>query len=303
MLSTRHIIEMSDLSTDDIMLILDTAESFKEVNERRIKKLPTLRGRTVVNLFLEPSTRTRTSFELAAKRLSADGINFSASTSATVKGESLVDTAETLAHREQVEQRLRRVLVHPVAAVDDVRIHVVGEHPRTACVLVPDDDEVTRHRREGLGGIDERLALDRRARRGGEVDAIRREPLGGNLEARARSRARLEEEVHDCAAAKRRELLDPALVDLLEGLGRVEDEVDLVDRQVLNVDDVLGGKHCYSSPPSADSRISTESRPSMLSKYTFTRSLADEGTFLPTKSARIGSSLCPRSTSTASWIE
>ena len=96
MLSTRHIIDMSDLSTDDIMLILDTAESFKEVNERRIKKLPTLRGRTVVNLFLEPSTRTRTSFELAAKRLSADGINFSASTSATVKGESLVDTAATL---------------------------------------------------------------------------------------------------------------------------------------------------------------------------------------------------------------
>ena len=96
MLSNRHIIDMSDLSTDEVMLILDTAESFKEVNERRIKKLPTLRGRTVVNLFLEPSTRTRTSFEIAAKRLSADGINFSASTSATVKGESLADTAETL---------------------------------------------------------------------------------------------------------------------------------------------------------------------------------------------------------------
>jgi len=96
MLSTRHIIDMSDLTVDDIRLILDTADSFKEVNERRIKKLPTLRGRTVVNLFLEPSTRTRTSFEIAAKRLSADGINFSASTSATVKGESLADTAETL---------------------------------------------------------------------------------------------------------------------------------------------------------------------------------------------------------------
>ena len=96
MLSTRHIIDMSDLTPEDITLILDTAESFKEVNERRIKKLPTLRGRTVVNLFLEPSTRTRTSFEIAAKRLSADGLNFSASTSATVKGESLVDTAETL---------------------------------------------------------------------------------------------------------------------------------------------------------------------------------------------------------------
>src|SRR5450759_781737 len=96
MLTSRHIMTMDDLSTADIELILDTAESFKEVNERRIKKLPTLRGRTIVNLFLEPSTRTRTSFELAAKRLSADGINFSASTSATVKGESLVDTAETL---------------------------------------------------------------------------------------------------------------------------------------------------------------------------------------------------------------
>jgi aspartate carbamoyltransferase catalytic subunit len=95
-LSTPHVIDMTDLSPDDVRLILDTAESFKEVNERRIKKLPTLRGRTVVNLFLEPSTRTRTSFEIAAKRLSADGINFTASASATVKGESLADTAATL---------------------------------------------------------------------------------------------------------------------------------------------------------------------------------------------------------------
>jgi aspartate carbamoyltransferase catalytic subunit len=95
-LSSRHIIDIEDLSADDIKLVLDTADSFKEVNERRIKKLPTLRGRTVVNLFLEPSTRTRTSFEIAAKRLSADGINFTASASATVKGESLADTAETL---------------------------------------------------------------------------------------------------------------------------------------------------------------------------------------------------------------
>ncbi len=97
MLSSRHILGMDDLSTEDITRILDTAESFAAVNERRIKKLPTLRGLTVVNLFLEPSTRTRTSFEIAAKRLSADGINFTASASATVKGESLRDTAATLA--------------------------------------------------------------------------------------------------------------------------------------------------------------------------------------------------------------
>jgi len=95
-LSCQHIISMADLSPEDITMILDTAESFKEVNERRIKKLPTLRGRTIVNLFLEPSTRTRTSFEIAAKRLSADAINMSGSASATVKGESLRDTAATL---------------------------------------------------------------------------------------------------------------------------------------------------------------------------------------------------------------
>ncbi len=95
-LSSRHIISMDDLSAEDITLILDTAESFAEVNERRIKKLPTLRGRTVINLFLEPSTRTRTSFEIAAKRLSADAINMTGSASATVKGESLRDTAATL---------------------------------------------------------------------------------------------------------------------------------------------------------------------------------------------------------------
>jgi aspartate carbamoyltransferase catalytic subunit len=87
---------MDDLTPDDIARVLETAESFAEVNKRRIKKLPTLRGLTIVNLFLEPSTRTRTSFEIAAKRLSADGINFTASASATVKGESLRDTAATL---------------------------------------------------------------------------------------------------------------------------------------------------------------------------------------------------------------
>jgi aspartate carbamoyltransferase catalytic subunit len=97
MLSSRHIISMDDLTTEDIFAVLDTAESFAEISERRIKKLPTLRGRTVINLFLEPSTRTRTSFEIAAKRLSADAVNFSASSSATVKGESLRDTAATLA--------------------------------------------------------------------------------------------------------------------------------------------------------------------------------------------------------------
>jgi aspartate carbamoyltransferase catalytic subunit len=84
------------LTSDDIALILDVAESFKEISERPIKKVPTLRGRTIVTLFFEPSTRTRTSFELAAKRLSADTVNISKSTSAIVKGESIKDTAQTI---------------------------------------------------------------------------------------------------------------------------------------------------------------------------------------------------------------
>jgi aspartate carbamoyltransferase catalytic subunit len=92
----RHLISAADLSRDDAVLILDTAEELASVEGRAIKKLPTLRGRTVVNLFYEDSTRTRTSFEAAAKRLSADVINFSAKGSSVAKGESLKDTALTL---------------------------------------------------------------------------------------------------------------------------------------------------------------------------------------------------------------
>jgi aspartate carbamoyltransferase catalytic subunit len=92
----EHLLSMHDVTADDITRILDTAESFREVGSRVIKKVPALRGRTVVNLFLENSTRTRISFELAAKRLSADVINFSASGSSVAKGESLKDTALTL---------------------------------------------------------------------------------------------------------------------------------------------------------------------------------------------------------------
>jgi len=92
----RHLLSAADLSRHDALLLLDTAEELSRVAGRPIKKLPTLRGRTVVNLFFEDSTRTRTSFEVAAKRLSADVINFSASGSSVSKGESLKDTALTL---------------------------------------------------------------------------------------------------------------------------------------------------------------------------------------------------------------
>jgi aspartate carbamoyltransferase catalytic subunit len=92
----KHLLSINDVSAQDVVRVLDTAESFREVGTRVIKKVPALRGRTVVNLFYENSTRTRISFELAAKRLSADVINFSTSGSSVSKGESLKDTALTL---------------------------------------------------------------------------------------------------------------------------------------------------------------------------------------------------------------
>ena len=92
----KDLLGIKQLEPEEINLILETAETFKEISTRPIKKVPTLRGRTVVHLFYEPSTRTRTSFEIAAKRLSADTFNISASTSSIVKGETLLDTARNL---------------------------------------------------------------------------------------------------------------------------------------------------------------------------------------------------------------
>jgi len=91
-----HLLGIEPLSASDIVQVLDLAETFLEVNARPIKKVPTLRGRTVINLFLEPSTRTRTSFEIAAKRLSAESINVTGASSSTTKGETLVDTVKNL---------------------------------------------------------------------------------------------------------------------------------------------------------------------------------------------------------------
>ena len=92
----KHIISMDDFSAADINFILQTAENMKEISTRSIKKVPTLRGKTIITLFFEPSTRTRLSFEIAAKRMSADTYNISASTSSTTKGETLIDTAMNL---------------------------------------------------------------------------------------------------------------------------------------------------------------------------------------------------------------
>src|SRR3954453_10068424 len=94
--SRKHLLGLEELSAEEIRFILDTADGFKEVSTRSVKKVPALRGRVVVNAFFEDSTRTRTSFSLAAQRLSADIIDFSEKTSSTSKGETLIDTARTI---------------------------------------------------------------------------------------------------------------------------------------------------------------------------------------------------------------
>lgn len=115
----KHITSTKVLSRADIDLILTTAQSFKEINQRDIKKVPTLRGKTIVNLFYENSTRTRTSFELAGKRMSADTINISASSSSVSKGETLEDTAKNI---EAMDADVI-VMRHPASGAPDYLAH------------------------------------------------------------------------------------------------------------------------------------------------------------------------------------
>lgn len=138
-LHRKDLLGIADLSAEEINLILDTAETFRDVNQRRIKKVPTLRGKTIINLFFEASTRTRTSFEIAAKRLSADAINISASTSSVVKGETLVDTAlnlQAMAPDAIVIRHSSSGAPHQIARLVDAGIINAGdgahEHPTQA---------------------------------------------------------------------------------------------------------------------------------------------------------------------------
>jgi aspartate carbamoyltransferase catalytic subunit len=138
-LRSRHLLSIADLSTQEIELIFDTAEAMREIGTRPIKKVPTLRGKTVVNLFFEPSTRTRTSFEIAEKRLSADTLNIAASSSSVVKGESLIDTMRTLeamAPDMIVTRHGASGAAHLLARLCDSRIINAGdgmhEHPTQA---------------------------------------------------------------------------------------------------------------------------------------------------------------------------
>lgn len=139
-LRDRHLLGIEGLARDEIESVLDNAEAFFEVSRRPIRKVPTLRGKTVLNLFYEASTRTRTSFELAGKRLSADVVNMSASTSSTTKGETLLDTVRTLeAMRPDVV-----VIRHPASGAP----HYVAE--RVGCSIVNAGDGLHEHPTQAL---------------------------------------------------------------------------------------------------------------------------------------------------------
>jgi len=136
----RHLLGIEGLSRSDIESVLDTAEAFFEVSRRPIRKVPTLRGKTILNLFYEASTRTRTSFELAGKRLSADVVNMSASTSSTTKGETLLDTVRTL----EAMQPDVVVIRHPASGAP----HYVAK--RVRCAIVNAGDGLHEHPTQAL---------------------------------------------------------------------------------------------------------------------------------------------------------
>lgn len=156
-LSTRHIISINDLTKKDVITILTTANSFKEISERPIKKVPTLRGRTVINCFFEDSTRTRLSFELAEKRLSADSSNISKSGSAMAKkGETLLDTIKNIeAMRPDILVIRHNLSGAPLQAAQATRAHIINagdgmhEHPTQALLDLMTINEV-KGRMKGL---------------------------------------------------------------------------------------------------------------------------------------------------------
>ncbi len=183
----RHLISAGDLSRDDAVLILDTAEELESVGGRAIRKLPTLRGRTVVNLFYEDSTRTRTSFEAAAKRLSADVINFSAKGSSVAKGESLKDTALTL----EAMGADAVVIRHPASGAPRRLTNWVSgsvvnagdgthEHPTQALL----DAFTMRQRLGGAGGAGGMGGAGGAERRGQGLDGLRVTIVGDVLHSR-----------------------------------------------------------------------------------------------------------------------
>ena len=152
----KDLLSIGDLTSDEIYLILDTTEAMREIGQRPIKKVPTLRGKTIVNMFYEPSTRTRTSFEIAEKRLSADTLSIAAATSSAQKGETLVDTAmniEAMAPDMIVLRHASAGACHLLARVCKSRIINAGdgmhEHPTQALL----DAYTIREHKKRLDGL------------------------------------------------------------------------------------------------------------------------------------------------------
>ena len=159
----RDLLGIRNLSAAEIVGILNTAENFREINQREIKKVPTLRGKTVINLFFENSTRTRTSFELAAKRLSADAVNISVSSSSVTKGETLVDTALNLDAMQPdciVVRHGSAGVPHQLAKVSKAAIVNAGdganEHPTQALL----DAMTIREHKGKIGGLEVAIVGD-----------------------------------------------------------------------------------------------------------------------------------------------
>ena len=225
----RHLLSAADLTRDDALLVLDTAAELASLADRPIKKLPTLRGRTVVNLFFEDSTRTRISFEAAAKRLSADVINFSAKGSSVSKGESLKDTALTLEAMGADAVVIRHGASgapHRLANAGWISGSVVNagdgthEHPTQALL---DAFTMRRHLAGGTGDLSGRRVTDRRRRAAQPGRPLQR---AAAAHARRRGHAR---RAADAAAGRRRDL---AVRDVVRPRRRA--------RQVRRGDDAAG---------------------------------------------------------------
>ncbi len=184
----RHLLGIADLSAEDITQILDLAETLRGINERPIKKVPTLRGRTVINLFLENSTRTRTSFEIAGKRMSADTINISGSGSSASKGETMLDTARNLmAMNPDVIIIRHRASGAPALIAKHVRCAVINagdgthEHPTQALL---DCATIRKHKGipgQGLSGLEVAIVGDIDHSRVARSNILAMSKLGANV--------------------------------------------------------------------------------------------------------------------------
>jgi aspartate carbamoyltransferase catalytic subunit len=212
----RHLLGIAGLSKDEILLVLDTAEAMKEIASRPIKKVPTLRGRTVVNLFFEPSTRTRTSFEVAEKRLSADTLSIATAVSSVVKGETLADTVRNL---EAMSPDII-VMRHPASGACHLLARICRSH------VVNAGDGLHEHPTQAL--LD---AFTIRAHKG-RIDGLKVAIVGDLFHSRVfRSNAillnTLGAEVHACAPAT---LLPPSVERFgVKATTRIEEAIEGAD--------------------------------------------------------------------------